>query len=298
MEEARQPSAVIDLRAWFAVPERFFITIAVPLYCLYLALWSPFSDYFKGVHGTEKYLYVVTLAEKIVYPENRNKVPVGFVAFIQAANSDVLPVFGEKQSVRLKRDIKLADLWPKKVSAETKAAFSLEEKIAHKLSLFEVPLAREFLTRFKNTDRPGTYAWVGYIPYLPGALIGIILGSSPMMVAALMMISGACWGVSFGYWTVRFMPVFRWTMVILLLLPIVFLFHLFFMPDATAIDFCMPIRLLPMNTTNSRMLPFMLIQFIVGWSRYLAANTKQGAKGVMWVKSPVKSERKLIQVGL
>lgn len=60
----------------------------------------------------------------------------------------------------------------------------------------------------------------------------------------------------------------------------------------------MPIRLSPMHTTNSRMLPFMLIQFIVSGSRYLAANAKQRAKGIMRVKSPVKSERKLIQVGL
>lgn len=60
----------------------------------------------------------------------------------------------------------------------------------------------------------------------------------------------------------------------------------------------MPIRFLPMNTTNSRMLPFMLIQFVIGWSRNLAADTKQRAKGIMWVKSSVKSERKLIQVGL
>lgn len=64
------------------------------------------------------------------------------------------------------------------------------------------------------------------------------------------------------------------------------------------VEYFMPIRFLPMNTTNSRMLPFMLIQFVIGWSRNFAANTKQGAKGVMRVKSPVKSECKLIQIGL
>jgi len=53
---------------------------------------------------------------------------------------------------------------------------------------------------------------------------------------------------------------------------------------------CMPIRLLPMYTTNSRMLPFMLIQFIVGWSRYLAADSKQGAESVIGVESPVHAD--------
>lgn len=67
---------------------------------------------------------------------------------------------------------------------------------------------------------------------------------------------------------------------------------------AIGLKYFLPIRFLPMTTTNRRMLPNMLIQFVVGWSRYLTADTKQGAEGIMWVKSPVKSERKLIQVGL
>ena len=68
--------------------------------------------------------------------------------------------------------------------------------------------------------------------------------------------------------------------------------------NSSLINISMPIRLLPMSTTNSRVLPFMLIQFVIGWSRYLAANAKQGAKSIIGVESPVKSECKLIQVGL
>lgn len=65
-----------------------------------------------------------------------------------------------------------------------------------------------------------------------------------------------------------------------------------------AIEFIMPIRLLPMHTANSRMLPFMLIQFVIRWSRYLAANSKQGTESVVRVEAPVKSESELVQVGL
>ena len=58
----------------------------------------------------------------------------------------------------------------------------------------------------------------------------------------------------------------------------------------------MLVRLLPMPTSRSRMLPFARIEVGVRWGRYLAADPKQGPEGIERIESPIEPERELVEV--
>jgi len=197
---------------------RIFLVTATILSALYIVQLPSFL--YKYPHQSQRFFHVASFAYKVVYGVE-GKLPVGLYA---------LKYFPYQPVCKRK--------WVKKHGNAHCLPRSIKKE-ERKLSFWKrlhMPLLPEQTINFKDHRNAAVFPILAYLPHVVAAIIGIWAHAPPVLILYGGIILNAILVTGIGYYTLRILPVLRWPLFCLLLLPIGMMFRLYVMPDALAIE--------------------------------------------------------------
>jgi len=216
----------------FLVPERLFLIIGLPLALAYMVLFSNLTNY---NHGAERMLHVAHYA--MVLRGQAGHIPAGFdelAAFAGRNKGKSKQQFPEEEDAKQVTPLNLLDI----VGLKDNSRGGIVRGIA---------LKRDDLREFEVQNKAAHYPFIGYLPFLPAAVVGIALDMRPITIMYLMILSHIAYALALGYFTIRYTPVLKWAFTFILLWPSLCVNRVSISPDATVVEICFLMAALAMH---------------------------------------------------
>jgi|GEM_PF-2024154 len=219
----------------FLKPERFFLIVSLLLTLAYITLFSNLTNY---NHGAERMMNVVYHA--MAFMGEPRGVPGGFADLANLAAEN-------KPHPKIQ--------FPDKTSAKQIAPLNLLEVLGIVDGpgnvLLDISLHRDRLVDYTIDRKSAHYPLLGYLPFIPPAMLGIALDMPPIIISYMMILFHAIYAVTLGYCTIRLTPILKWAFVFLLLWPTICVNRVSITPDASVVELCFLIVALVMRYRES-----------------------------------------------
>ncbi len=132
--------------------------------------------------------------------------------------------------------------------------------------LSSIPLEPDKTFRYVPEPKAAQFNLIGYLPYIIGACIGIFFGLSPLAIMYVSVALNSALTIALSAYILKMLPVLRWTVCCILLLPTVFMYKIFIMPDGLALELCLMMLALTLQIIVHKNLGQKQILFLVGLS--------------------------------
>jgi hypothetical protein len=213
--------------ALFASPERFFILAAALLALLYGCVVFPVTHYF---HGVQRTLQVVHYSMAVM--GSPGAIPASFLTVIQQSAPGKLRHHYARQAAQWNKSY---DDLPN-FSTGIRGSLKKQTNVQRFVSLKSIDLERQKTVTFKTKGEPLSYPVVGFLPSIIPVTLGIALSLPPVVILFMMMAGQSMVSIAFGYWIIRSIPVLKWPVTLMLLMPTYVMMRLFPMPDTLCIE--------------------------------------------------------------
>ncbi len=202
-------------------PADFFIVFAIIFQLIYITNHFVLRDYW---HGAQRFFHSANLANTFLgHPDT---LPVSFLSLlaVTAPNKlqDVSAIPCEQWQPNIRKYCSLRGQPPNfEISFE---------------SLLNIPLNRSKSFHFISHRDASHYSIIGYLPYVAAIMVGLLLNLSPVLILYFSVFINAAFAIALGYYTLRLLPVLRWPICFLLLMPSSFMIRSYVMPDAMTME--------------------------------------------------------------
>ncbi len=214
----------------------FFLIASIVLNVLYLTLVSPLWPGYP--HGGQRFFYVLNIAQ--TWRGHANEIPNSFLLLERQINPE--------------NAHRVSSIACRKWSDVMFRRYCLPHDNIPLQNPLSIALNRDITFPFTEDKAAAQFPITGYLPYAAGAWAGITLGLPPAIVLYLAVLCNAALVITMGYYTLCLLPILRWPICYLFLIPSVIMNRIFVMPDALNIDLCFFAFALTLNLMKAPML--------------------------------------------
>ncbi len=212
-------------------PHYCFLGLALLLHLFYAFKTFPLSDY---PHGAERFLHSISISYRVIGGGD-SAIPAEYVQFAYISHPvRIRKMYGE-QIPGWRRQLQ-NEAFLTSEAGQCQAARRNKEQFSLLRCSTGANRATGIITDFKSAYSAAEYNAVGYLPYMIGMIPGLALGAPPLVIYALSQFTNIAFLLGLAFFTLRALPVLKWPVLVLLLLPSMFTMRSFYMPDALAIE--------------------------------------------------------------
>lgn len=213
-------------------PYNLFLLLAIPLHYTLFFHGFPLQSY-SYFHGTERFLHSVSATYAALHGEN-DVIPSDYLALAYRASPGIFMNKFYRQLPAWRRQMQNSAFLAPGEPCTRIPQIGYQRQLMKCLA--NAPTPPRAIVPFHSIFSAGEYSLLGYLPYMAGLAVALLLDLPPFTAYVFSEITNLAVLLALGYATLRLTPVLARPLMFLLLLPSMFAMRTFYMPDGLAIE--------------------------------------------------------------